>query len=91
MVNPTKRPQTFDEAGDKAGVLYGDSPKDRFRRAMMKVLRKEGILQVELAHRLGVSKSCVCKWMSGKSKPDFRNSIMLWKKYPYIRKLLEAK
>jgi len=64
---------------------------DKFQQAMHKVLREEGLLQIELAYELGVSKSCVCKWMSGKSKPDFRNSIMLWKKYPYIRKLLEAK
>lgn len=51
-----------------------------FKYAIELAMREEGISQAEMARKIGVSRSTVCEWMSGKRKISVDYGLKMLKK-----------
>jgi len=69
---------------------YPDWLKKSFISTLNRILKKERMHKQELAVALGVTPSCVYRWMAGKTEPTLLMVLRIIKRYPYAAKYLGA-
>ena len=57
-------------------MLLNMENKITFPAVLASCMKSEGLTQHQLAEKIGVNQSAICKWLSGRSEPTIEN---LWK------------